>query len=238
MPQIYEKVSEALPTATADGAQVQARGSKYGELAVLPYMQPPYYPHALEGLYFKTTHQTPGTTQAYQVQAAFSATVAFMVIYNSDTVKRIFLDYIKLIPTVAPVSATAGHMSVATDGINRFSSGGTLYTPQNVNANSVIASIATIHVGAVVAAAASATRYIGRGVLFAAIPVVNSEYIIAFNSAAGGAGTIAGTTAQRTVVPCSPVIVGPGSSALLHLWFPGNITTGLSAEFEIAHYER
>lgn len=238
MPKIFGLTSEALPAGAFDGVQAQARMSRYGEFGVNSFMSPPYYPHALEGMYYKATHQTPGTAVAYSITTAFSALASFFFLYNGDATKRLFLDYIKLIPTTAPASATSGHFALAIDDTNRYTSGGSSFTPQNVNSAVANASIATCRAGALVNPVVVAARYVDRGVLFAAIPVVNSEFVLAVGSQAAGAGTLGGTVATRTVIPLSPVVVAPGDCMLLHLWFPANAVTAPQFEFEAAWWER
>ena len=61
------------------------------------------------------------------------------------------------------------------------------------------------------------------------IPVVGGERTIVFG------GDVASTAqCSRT----NPVVIPPGWSAAIHIWFPGNATTGASIEPELAWAER
>ena len=82
------------------------------------------------GKYFVCTNPTPGTALAYNVQAAYSDTVPLMYIQNNDSkanplAKRMYLDYIKLICTVAPASSTGTRGSSASCGTRGTGRSGT-----------------------------------------------------------------------------------------------------------------
>src|SRR4051812_23324271 len=136
MPQVYGKVGIDLPSTNAQSAQAQFRAGRYGEQYVVP-LTAGLYAMADEGTYYRSTNQTPGTATAYSITTAFSATAAFAIIRNTDSAggKRLFLDYLRLICTTVPASATSAHFAVSVDTANRYTSGGTALTPQNVNTN-------------------------------------------------------------------------------------------------------
>lgn len=196
-----------------------------------------------EGDYFVSMEQSPGTARGYAVTAAFSATAAFLGIRNTaanGSGRSIILDYIRLITTVVPASAASGMFALAVDNAVRASAGSAL-TPQNVRLSSVTASIANITHGSPTIAAAAAPRYIAVGNLRSAIPVVGDEWVFLFGADnPGSGGVLNGTAPTRFGIPVPPVVLGPGAnhSLLLHLWFPSNVTTGLSAIAEVGHYER
>jgi hypothetical protein len=242
MPQVFGLVGQALPTALSDAAQGQIRVGKYGEQIVIP-LTFGMSAVANEGTYYRATNQVPGTATAYSITTAFSATAGFAVIRNTDSAggKRLFMDYIRLICTTAPASATSSHFAISIDSTNRYTSGGTALTPQNANMVSANSSIGTCHIGApTIAAASGSVRYLTRGVLFSAIPVVNTEWIINFGAGDSGSGTLAGTTAARIGIPMGPVVLGPGAthSLVLHIWNPANATTAPQYEFEAGWWER
>ncbi len=201
--------------------------------------------YADQGGTWRAVNATFGTGIAYAIQTAFSSTAAFAIIRNTagGGGVRLFPDYIRLILTVVPPSATQMQYALAVEGANRYTSGGTTLAAGNVNTASAQAASASVIVGApAIAAAGGTVRYIARGVARSAIPVVNDEYLWSFGEAdAAGSNTgFGGTTAQRIAIPCPPVVLGPGAnhSMLLHLWFPGNITTAPSFECEVGWWER
>jgi hypothetical protein len=244
--QVHGKTGKALPAAVADAAQVQSRFGSRGENYVFE-LGTPLDNLADEGSYYKAVNPTPGTGIAQAVQVSFLATNGLLTIRNGDTVngKRIYLDYLRLINTVVPATATRSEALIAIDtGTVRYSSGGSQITAlHNANMDSPRTSIAVVHFGALTLAAETANvRRLSRLQLRAAIPVQFEEYLILFGRAADGGGfnTLGGATAQRQVVDAGPVVLGPNSnhSAIVHLWHPGNAVTAASWEFELAWYER
>lgn len=239
MPVTYGKTGLLLPTPSADGVTQAARLSKYGEAMVVP-ISAGLYGIAAEGSYYKLLNQTVGTAYAGAITTAFSATAAFMTLYNTDANKSVYLDYIKLILTVVPASATSMHLAVAIDSINRYASGGTTgITPQNPNGGVANGSVVTASAGAVVAAAASAARYLVRENWRTVIPVVGDTLFLNF----GAQDTMPGPPKNGTVpsafgIPAGPVIIKPGGSVVLHMWAPANAVTGPSYEVEAGWWER
>lgn len=231
------------PDGTRDPGQ---RNSAYGERHVLSVV-PTKHLIAEEGSYFVTTNPTPGTTVAAAVQAAFSDTVAAFVIRNTDVSggKSIFLDYIKLMVSVAPASAVsaqyAGKLEPSTP--RAATAGNAAPVPQNANGGVATKAMAAIDAftGAAfltVPAASTNARLVSRGALRGVIPVVGDELVLGFGAVdpAGGAG--GPSTGSRQGGNAAPVVIPPGGSYTLHVWFPSNATTGLSAEYEIGHWER
>ena len=113
--------ARAIPSPQSDqkAPVTNVRGGRYGEQYVLPLISTKHLP-ADEGSYFIATNPTPGTALAYNVQAAFSDTVPLLYIQNNDSkanplAKRLYLDYIKLICTVAPASSTGARFAAKTD---------------------------------------------------------------------------------------------------------------------------
>lgn len=193
-----------------------------------------------EGSYFVGTNATPGTAVNYAIQTTFSDTVSAITLRNSDGAggKRITLDYIRLLLGTVPASATAGQFAIKTDATVRGSAG-TLVIPQNPNADVGQGSVADLRYTPTVAVASAAARLLSRGALRSTIPVINDEWMFVFGSveksAAAGLGA---ATAQRMPIPVPPVIVGPGQTVLLHLWFPGNAATAAAFEWECGWWER
>lgn len=239
------EVDRTLPHAESDGTDMDVRLGRYREQYVLN-LYPTMHGTSDEGTYYTANNPTPGTGIAFAVNAAVSETAGyFLNIKNNDALGaadafRIYMHYIRLICTVAPASGTAGHFFLKSDNVNRYSSGGTALTGVAVNTDTSTTSIALVNAGALTTAAASqGARLLSRGVLRSAIPVAADEWYFAFGAVDGpGSIQLAGTAAQRMVIPCPPVILGPQHNLGLQLWFPANATTPLSAEVEVGWFER
>lgn len=239
-------VRHAKPSVTAEGSEASQRGSKYGDLTVQPLINKNHL-LADEGSYFVATNPTPGTGIAFAVNASVSETAGyFLAVINGSSqgdpsAKSIYLDYLRLIPTVAPASGTSGRFFWKSDVAAKYTSGGSTLTPVNPNSGNGNTSVASVKAGALTTAAASGVaRLLSHGVLRGAIPVVNDEYVFDFGGAevAGGSMITSGTNVQRMGIPVPPIVVGPGMMVGLQLWFPSNSATGLSAELELGFWER
>lgn len=222
-----------------DHRLLRRSSSVHQRLAVVEEGRHPYGVAEL-GAYFRAVNSIPGTGIAQGVIAAFAATAGLLRMRNGDIDrKRIFLDYIRLIPTVVPTSATRSELLIALDDIVRFSSGGSTLTPRNVNMDEAVASVATVNFGQLTLAAEGGNvRRVSRAQIRTAIPVAFEEVLIAFGIGGETPQTLGGTTALRLVVPVGPCIIGPGDDFILHVWHPGNATTGASWEAEVAWWER
>jgi hypothetical protein len=201
------------------------------------------------GAYFVATNPTPGTGVAFAVNASFDVTKNLFVFKNTAPPNgpRMYLDYIKIIPTVAPASATVANFSFVIDTVNRYTSGGTLIgpggtaTPSNVNGDSSAQALGGVYyaTSAVITspAAGANSRLVARGVLRSVIPAVNDEMLVVFGDASPGAGSSSGTNAGRTGTNAPPVIIGPQEWGVMTVWLPSNAITALSYEFEIGWAE-
>lgn len=242
MPNVNGKVSRVLPGVVTDSTSTQQRFSRYGEGLVIP-ISSGLYGIADEGSMYRAMEQVPGTARAAAITASFSATAALIALQNNDAAngKRIYLDYIRLICTVAPASAVSLEFALAIDTTNRYSSGGTALTPVNPNSDIAAAgSIAVVHYGAVVAAAASGNvRYLSRITARKVIPVAGDEFFINCGSQdSPNSSALNGTAPTRYGIPTGPIMVGPTGTILLHMWAPSNVTTAGSYELEMGWWER
>ena len=205
---------------------------------------------ALNGTYYKTKNPTPDTGIAANIQTSFSATKGLICIYNNaqEPDRRVIvLDYIRLLCTVAPASAVSFRGLIAVDKKDRYSSGGSVLstTPGNVSvtADSEKASIARVNFGALTlnaeGAAPNPVHRLGKATIHGAIPVVLAEYILTFGvRQSPGFQTLNGTAVQRQVVDFGPAVIPPGSSFVLHDWYPSNAATAAEYEPEIAWIEK
>lgn len=239
-------VSQKLPQPIPDNPQSggPSRAGKYSEAYELPlsYVGAKYN-HADEGGYFVATNPTPGTGVAFAVNASSDFTKTLFIFKNTAAAggKRMYLDYIKILPTVAPASATSLHFAVQVDNINRYTSGGTLVTGVNVNMDSDTPALGAVYyaTSAVITtvAASANVRLVSRGIARSVIPAVLEEIVIQFAGAADS-GSSSGVAAGRTATNAPPVIIGGGQYAVFSAWMPSNAITALSYEFECGWYER
>lgn len=219
---------------------------------------PSRYGIAENGSYYVLTNPTPGTGLAFAVNASSDFTKSLFIFNNTLTAVpantsgvSCFLDYVKIIPTVAPASATAMFYALQLDTSSRYSAGGTGPT-SGVNTNGCALSGAQAPGGpasigkwyyasgsaVITTTAASANvRLVGRGVARSVIPAVGDDIVIVFGAAPQD-GASSATASGRTVTHAAPVIVGPGQSLVFNVWFPSNAVTGLSYEFECGWWER
>lgn len=207
-----------------------------------------------EGSYYVTTNPTPGTGIAYGsggTQATFVDTVAFMRVINtadpSDfAAPTVFLDSLKLIQFgTAPASTTSVQALVKLDNGFRLETGtaGVTNTPVCTNqrlSQSAAAARVITYAGAVttIPTASAAARVVGRAMLKGGPTLNLDEYSISFgvNDSALGGGYLTTVASYASRMP--PVAIGPGQSAVIHLWFVAGITNPFTYEFELGHWER
>ena len=196
------------------------------------------------GAYYKT-QATPGTAIAYSVQTTFSATIAYVLIRNTAGAAglRVYPDYIRLLCTTLPASATAGDWALVLDPTNRLTSGGTTISGTNTNMRS---DIATTGVGSVIAgtptiaAAGANARTVARGKLRTVIPVLGDTYVWQFGMPISTPQVLNGANPQIETFSVPPVVLAPAGnhSLLLHLWFTANSVTAPQFEVEVGWAER
>jgi hypothetical protein len=233
-------ISRLLPGATPDGPEQEGapRLSRYREMMV-SFITSTKHPHAHEGSYFLVPNPVEGTGVAGAILAAFANVTAAFVIQNTQNpgtpgAKAIDLDILKLLYTVAPATATAFRYSVAIDDVSRLPTAGfvklSILNQVGAIINGSIANIWAFTAGAflTVPVPGPNVRYVARGAV-AGLPVVGTEHAIRFG--ADGANSGAGTVD-------APVSIPPGSWCVIHLWWPGNATTGPSMEYSIGQIER
>jgi len=159
-----------------------------------------------------------------------------------------YLDYIKLICTVAPASATGARFAIKTDPqLRTLSTNNTLaITPTSPNSDVATQSVCSINAqnnaaASVLTASSGSARLVANASL-GGLPIVGDELVLVCGPS--DPGPYPGLTAAQAVCPgrkvscLPPVILGPNSALTLYAWFPGNAATGLSYEFEIGWWER
>lgn len=206
-----------------------------------------------EGSYFIATNPTTGTgiattTSVVDDAATASAThaqnVPVMYIQNNapisdPTSPTIYLKYLRMVVTAAPTSAAVWNMSIRSDNVSRYTSGGSLITPVNINTGSSRRSNALIYFGAVVTAnlPSSYSRLLCNTQIQSTIPVVKDVWMITFGDQTMPTNVLTASAAKNINVPCGPICVGPGTNIAIGMWGASN--AGAPAwEFEFGYVER
>lgn len=211
--------------------------------------------HALadEGAFFLASSPTVGTgiattTSVVDDAATASAThgqnVPVMYIQNKGVpsdpnAKSIYLKYLRMIVTAAPTSATAWSMSIRADNTPRYTSGGSLIAPVNMNTGSSLASNALIYFGAIVTTPlpSAAARLLTNTQIQSTIPVVKDQWMITFGDPSMPTNVLTASAAKNITVPCGPIILAPGWNLAIAMWGASN--AGAPAwEFELGYAER
>jgi len=222
------------PNADSNNNDVALRQGRYGEAIVLAGMRKQHL-LADEGSYFVAHNNQTGVT--ITTTAAFADVSPFLVITNNEPSggKRLYLDYFNMVTTTAGSAAsglTTIQAVVRVDATNRYTSGGTALTVVNPNGDDVTAARVTAFAGQVVAPAASGSvrtvaglRTLRPCVSATVADVVGEMKMLNFGGVEGGsAGTI--TVGSANIVPVSlpPVVVAPGGSALIHVFYAASGT--------------
>lgn len=223
-------VNRALPTFNPDSINndVGSRYGSYGENYVLSLIRKQHL-LADEGSYFVATNNQTAIVPTYGT--ALAATSPFITIFNSNATARLYLDYVALVAIVAGAqTTTAGYtaITVITDSVNRYTSGGSALTGNIVNPNQASNAVsgAIINCGAIVAPAASASRTIvgirniRPSVSTTVINVAGDMHLLTFGSVEGATGSIVIGNANIMPQALPPVIIGPGHTALLYIYWP------------------
>jgi hypothetical protein len=253
-------VSRMLPQAETDNDPGIVRLSRYGEILTSGVLRKQ---HALvdEGSYFVANNGQTGL--ATSTTAAFTATSPFVIVANTDSpgnpnAKRLALDYVTLITTAAGGAGSTGAqtcLAVVIDQGNRYSSAGTDLSSLIVSPNMDVgarASIAKVYAGALVAttATASARTLVGQRtarfwVSATVQGVVGDTLALNFGGVeAPSLGPICSATTLNTLghtvsLALPAVVIGPGQSALIYVFWPAATTpTATSYAPELGWWER
>lgn len=241
------RVSRRLPQPARNGDSTDMRATIYGDQIVAPIGNA-RHTLADEGSYFCATNPTIGTGLAYGVITAFSDTAALLVVGNgaSDNdmeAPRLYMDYVRIIPTVAPASATSGQFAIKLDNVSRVpSANNATLSPvsPNMDISQPAGTVAKVWAAsggtATVPASGAYARTVGRGAIRSVIPAVWDDLVIAFGMGDISSG-VSGANA-RVVSQAVPVVLGPQDYMVLYVWFPSNATTALSYELEMGWWER
>ena len=210
----------ALPARSADDtSSVPSRAAADRSAYVAPISNKELY-SADEGSYFMGLTPTPGTgVIGAASMTAFVTTTPIMVVYNGDTTKRLYPQFLNLYETVVSTSGARVQFTFYTDSANRYVSGGTALTISSTNSGGAANSTTAIHVGAVTASAASAQVLIDHVVFRGTIDVVEDCYEFVFGGVGGGnASASRVTTVQDFSRTLPPVCIMPGHSLCIYQW--------------------
>lgn len=242
----YLEARQSKNARGVSGTNVPQRSTVHGDATTVEYSKG-VYGLADEGSYFMIKNPTVGTGIA-GIAAADGAEglEQLLFIRNTSSVdegKRIYLDHLRLIPTAAGTNGTTTmFVSVLDSGANRYTSGGTEYTPKNMNMYSSDTAPCQFVFGAVVTAAPSAdVRITGGGALrLGVIKVIGDVYDFNFGSTSPQASpsVVTSGTAQINVQwPHAPVVIGPQQMWMLEV-YAASQTVAASFEFEFKFWVR
>lgn len=204
------------------------------------------------GNYFVVTNPTPGTAVAYALQTAFSATAnGLFSIANTSPVggggPSIYLDYLKLIQTATVPTGTLNMRFEAFNETGLVALTGNVATRTPVCSSSAFTVPSTITVQSFAAGAATVPAAVGTrrlqaiGAISTGVAVAQDTYVLQFGSGDAIGGT-AGLTAARATAPatltgqCAPVVVAPGTTSWLNMWWVTQAANAPSFEFELGLY--
>lgn len=250
---VYGVTQELLASTEKDAEQaeqrfrVDSRGSQF-----VANLWNGMQASSIEGAYWIAQTATPGTgiTLSVATGTSFSDTQALLSINNTDSVnqngKSIILDFITIVVTTAPTSATLMHLAHRIDSQLRGTTGtrlganSTSPKPSNmyIGGNS-IAEVFALGGSAVSVAASSNIRNMGRNLVRGQIPVVGDHLTIKFGSAemAAGGVNVAASTASAITLFAPPIVIGPQQSYVCNEWTVAR-TAALSGELIVGWIER
>jgi len=225
MSQLLGNPNRALPTSIVDNYVTGVRSGIYGGVAINEIGNG-LISLAEEGNYFTAVSSLANfqTAVVYQATSVFDATKAYTVIYNGNTTKNLFMDYIRIRPSAIPANETALRFAIAIDDINRVVSDGTVYVSFNNNEASSTTSGAVITFGAITLAAAHNPRYIATSFMHNGKASSICDLTIKFGVAKKSASVMSNLAIGNNsmCVNVGPAIIGPGHSLLFHLWEIGD----------------
>jgi hypothetical protein len=243
-------VASLKPSGTIDGNTLTTnpRAGRYRE----PYgmnVIPTKHVLADEGSYFSANNGQTGQVTATAAPTAFTATTPAFIVFNSAAPgnplsPKIYLDYVLWVVSTPGGTITSVQAAVVRDNLNRFSAlgtGGVLLTPVKANSAGPSAVAQVWSGGQLVATAASSNAVftVGNRVLRGTIPIAFDTYLLSFGSVDDVATTVAtAAVASHVLEPVPPMVLNPGESALIYLWYPGMATTGTTLLPEIGWWER
>ncbi len=214
----------SLPTPGNQGEYLPARATRYGELVTSP-LDAKVYGRIDDGSYFIATNPTMGTGIAgIAASTSYDATEHLLLLRNTSTTKRLYLDFIDIVCTAAGAAGTTTGFTMVTDtGATRYTSGGSTITPVNPTFEYSESAECTLKFGALVTGAATSdVRPLGDFLVRTVIKVVGDSYRFTFGDSNGAwslaGASLDGTTSAKVTIPCPGVILGETDQFLLSDW--------------------
>ena len=246
MPQIFGLTNTTIPAPATENTQNEVRINRYGDLSVVTTLTPPVA-QCVEGSHFIAMGATPNAGIATPILSTLSSETAgpALIIYNSNAganTKNLIIDFIRLYTTVIPANSTDAQVQFAIDAGNRLNSGGTGLTPVNCNMNSVTATNATVTFGVPTATAPSGARRFVEWYQFKTAAITVKDLFV-FNFGQLGASSESAFANQSTTASIynysfGPIVIGPGQSLLMYLFYASNSGTGTALAPVVSWYER
>lgn len=180
---------------------------------------------------------------------AYAATESMMTVFNnaaagSNKNTIIVPQYLRLITRVIAASGASFEMTIQTDTVNRYTSGGTTLTGRNTHVQSGVTrrvSEAVINFGDIVSPAATSAVWTGN-LLWHVSDIAQSVgdiFMITFgeNDSSDGITGEAATTPQIYRQSVQPVFIGSGGSMILQVLEASAATTAATFDVEFAYLE-
>jgi len=242
---VAEFIRRLRPSAGVEGStDFNKRFTPYGDQYLVQPIPPDHRGLlAEEGSYYTVVNPTPDTTVACGIIAAYVVTTPLFHIANGSANRNITLDYVKLRVTIAPASAVNAIYTIDVDNTLRLSTaptGGSNRTVNNVNparSQDFEGAVYAFTGGTVLTVmGGSNVRTIGHGAIAHSIPIAHDELLLTFGQPQSVSSPA--TAVSRRVGNAPPVVIPPGCSASIHIYFVSNAATGLSAEYEMGLWQR
>ena len=202
-----------LPSIINDSGATNNRVGPYGETHVIP-VSAGHQGVADEGAHFVAINPTAGTgIIGHAAPTTFDEAKPFLLLYNSNTSKRVFLNSIHLVKSVVEVGSTRVQWNFSTDVGNRYSSAGAGLTINNTSSVSTVVSGVNAYAGAVVGTAVTSSRrllgnYVVKGANVGVVWDVE-EFIFGVPAGATTSAVEPTSGATRFTTYLPPVVLGP-----------------------------
>ena len=242
----YGRVSRLMPQKIPDADQAALRLTPYGDQTVTTLYNN-LIPMADEGTYFYAANPTAGTGIVITAtMVAYTAIAPAFMLQNLDVAggKNIYPDFIKctLMTLAGTTGGTTSSAVIEIDSVNRYTSGGTSFTPYNTNTNvPPSTTIARCYGGAIVATALQGTtRRITNTTTKSVTLSIYDTVIFDFGAVEKNIsqGNLALATASLCMIPCPPVCLGPSGCLMVYLISLAETGTARYYEFSAGWIER
>lgn len=178
---------------------------------------------------------------------AIAATEGMMTIFNSGVNRLgpnaiIIPQYLKLVTKVKGASGTDFSIRLATDLVNRYSSGGSQLTGNETYAAKSLTrrtSRATIYFGDLTLAAATSEKIVGQVTFHSATTsqIVGDRYMIRFGDPDLPSALVSAAAAQTQIETVQPVVLRPGGCLILQPFSTSAASTAAQFEVELGYME-